>query len=121
MRKSNNIEKSEIMCLKLLRYKLNLITFQTLLRFFLSNGILFSSDPDYQLCSRVYLFALEIADLVLENIEYLKYNQLYISTSIVTMAREIIMLKNTWNDVLKNLYNINYEDFREEYEFVKKY
>jgi hypothetical protein len=117
-KKITDIAACEIICLNALEYRLKYDTVTSVLRYFLSQGILLSTDMDYQLCSRVYHFAVEIGEQVIENIEYLKYSAYQLACGIIAYARCLTKL-DLWDIIFEEAFKIKFSNFTRAFEFIK--
>ncbi len=118
-KKITDLTTCEVICLNALEYRLGHYTLNNILKYFLSQGILLSTDIEYQLCSRVYHFAAEIAEHTIENIEYLKYSALHLACGIIAYARFMTKLEK-WDQIFDEAFKIKYYEFALAFEFVKK-
>jgi hypothetical protein len=108
----------EVICLNALDYRLSFDTMNSVLKHFLSQGILLSSDIEYQLCSRVYHFAIEISELVIENIEYMKFSPFHLACGVIAYARFLTKLEK-WDLIFDEIFKIKLNEFASAFEFVK--
>jgi hypothetical protein len=118
-KKVNDLTVCEIVCLNALEYRLRFDTVNSIVRYFFTQGILLSSDMDYQLCSRVYHFSIELAETIIENIEYINYPVHDLACGIIAFARHLTKLE-VWNFVFEESFKKYFFNFEKVYEFVKK-
>lgn len=105
------IKKSEIICLKLLSYKLNLTTSFDFLEFFLKNGILFEDDKfKFEDLMQIYNETVLILKDFVNDMRYLDFTPLQTVCAIVSYVRKKNYM-TSWNSHLEHTYQIKKEDF----------
>jgi hypothetical protein len=91
--------------------------------YLLQNGILISNEIEFNvsrtLIWKLHSFLNEIIDFIIENFNYVEFPIIYISCSIVALAREILNLEK-WPELLQKAYNLNLETFQTCFQTVKR-
>jgi hypothetical protein len=118
-----DIKKSEMICLKLLGYKLDRNSPYDFLEYFLKNGILFENEyldhfDEFEL-KEIYDFPYKILNFFLFDSRYLDFTPLQITCAIITFTREKFKLRESWSRKFSEIYNIKLEDFMNCYFVVK--
>jgi hypothetical protein len=118
-----DIKKSEVICLKLLGYKLDRSSPYDFLEYFLKHGILFENEYienlDEFILKEVYDFPYKILNFFLLDCRYLDFSPLQIACAIITFTREKFRLRESWSRKFSEIYNIKLEDFMNCYFVVK--
>ena len=119
------IRKFEVNCLINIKYNLDITNFITVLQIFLANGILFKKDMkkinSEQSLKNIYFLINKISEnLICEDIGYIQYNQYNMACAILYLSRNISKLE-PWPNIFIDLYNIIFEDFSEEYNYVNNF
>ena len=119
------IKKFEVNCLKFVEYNLGITNFINVLQIFLANGILLKNDikmiNSEQSLKNIYYLINKISEnLICEDIRYIHYNQFNMACAILYLSRHMSKL-DPWPDIFIKLYNINIEDFSEEYNYVNNF
>ena len=109
----------EIICIKILEYKLDFYHPIHFMEFLLLNGIIFNTDQiSNEESYKVYSSALNILEYIMYiNNNYLKYHPFYISCSIVCLCRENSNLE-IWPFILSHVFNIEFSMFKEVFDFI---
>ena len=109
----------EIICIKLLEYKLDFYHPIHFMEFLLLNGIIFNTDQiNTEESYKVYSSALNILEniMYMDN-KYLKYHPFYISCSIVCLCRENSNLE-IWPFIFLHVFNIEFSMFKNVFDFI---
>ena len=120
---NESIRNFEINCLKKLNYDLQKINFINFLEIFLINGIVFNIDKNKIINNKkdllnIYFFIYKIIDKIIEyNLNYINFNQLYLACAFISFARKLNNLEK-WPNYFQILYNISFENFIIEYNFI---
>ena len=119
------IRKFEVICLIDVNYNLNIINFINVLQIFLANGILLKKDikkiNSEQSLKNIYFLINKISEnLICEDMIYIQYNQFNMACAILYLSRNISKL-DPWPKTFTDIYNINFEDFSEEYNYVNNF
>ena len=119
------IRKFEKNCLIYVEYNLGITNFTNVLQIFLSNGILLKKDikliNSEQSLKNIYFLINKISEnLICEDIHYIQYNQYNIACAILYLSRHMSKL-DPWPEIFVDLYNVNLEDFSEEYNYVNNF
>lgn len=112
--------KVEKICLMALDYKLNYFSSYYILEFFLNNGVLF----EHEICNDVeYLNSVttKIINFFLEDIRYLDFSPIHIACAVITLARDLLKIKEPWSNIFTKIYGIKHEDFINCYFVLKRY
>jgi hypothetical protein len=108
-----DIKTSEIICLKLLDYKLDRTTSYDLLESFLKNGIVFENEVNVVSCQNMKEMN-DLAFSILKNFvydtRYLDFTPLQVAASVVSYVRKKFQLKS-WNRLLEKIYSIKQDYF----------
>ena len=109
----------EIICIKLLEYKLDFYHPIHFMEFLLLNGIIFNTDQiNTEESYKVYSSALNILEyIMILNNKYLKFHPFFISCSIVSLCRENSNLE-IWPYILSHVFNIQFSMFKDVFNFV---
>ena len=119
------IRKFEVNCLINVEYNLCITNFINVLQIFLANGVLLKKDTKIinteQSLKNIYFLIKKISEnLIYEDIRYIQYNQFNMACAILYLARNISKL-DPWPKIFVDLYNIAFEDFLEEYNYVNNF
>ena len=119
------IRKFEVNCLINVEYNLCITNFINVLQIFLANGVLLKKDTKIinteQSLKNIYFLINKISEnLIYEDIRYIQYNQFNMACAILYLARNISKL-DPWPKIFVDLYNIAFEDFLEEYNYVNNF
>lgn len=123
----NDTKKSEMICLKLLGYKLDRNSAYDFLEYFLKQGIVFEDElhvleeenHEKFTLKEIYDFPYKILNFFLFDSRYLDFSPLQIACAIITFTRKKFNLKESWNNKFSEIYNIKLEDFMNCYFVVK--
>jgi hypothetical protein len=124
---TDDIKNSEMFCLRLIDYKLNLNTSNAMVKMFLLYGILFTNECNSykENYIKAYTLAEEILDFIIEGkffiypeFTYTNYTPFHIACAVISVARETVRLI-PWCEVLEYYYKIKLNDFKEAFHFVK--
>ena len=121
----DQIRKFEVNCLIYVNYNLSIINFINVLQIFLANGILLKKDikkiNSEQSLKNIYFLINKISEnLICEDMIYIQYNQFNMACAILYLSRNISKL-DPWPKTFTDIYNINFEDFSEEYNYVNNF
>ena len=119
------IRKFEVNCLKYVEYNLSITNFINVLQIFLTNGILLKNDikmiNSEQSLKNIYFLINKISEnLICEDIRYIQYNQYNMACAILFLSRHMSKL-DPWPKIFTNLYNREFDDFSEEYDYVNNF
>ena len=119
------IRKFEVICLINMKYNLCITNFINVLQIFLANGILLKKDikmiNSEQSLKNIYFLINKISEnLIYEDMHYIQYNQFNMACAILYLSRNISKL-DPWPSIFSDLYNIIFEDFSEEYNYVNNF
>ena len=120
---SKEIKEIEILCLKLIKYNLNIPSPISFMEIMLLNRIIsYQDDIKKDSKKRIYNLIMNTMEKILcESNEYIKYNPLYLCCCIIYYTREILGIEK-WPRILSNLFNTNFESFENIYnEYFKIY
>ena len=102
----DEIKKAEVKCMKALAYKLNYYSIYHFLVFFFAHGIIFEEDlgiihsqeSKLKITEKVYSFARELLDIILEKGGDIVYHlNLYIACAVIMFSREYVLNSNSHN------------------------
>ncbi|MCQ2818306.1 MAG: hypothetical protein MJ252_13650 [archaeon] len=115
------IRNYEIVCLKIMNYKMDFVIFYDLLQLILVSGILFSNETiRNNTMYNEYNLSIKISELIIESgLDYLKYDQFNIACAIVAVVRNNFGV-TPWPEEFINLYQIDENNFCEEYNYISK-
>jgi hypothetical protein len=114
---TEEIKKAEIVCIKLLKYRLDICTPYSILTLMLNNGIIFddeiSSDEDIMKNEFLENFCEEKLKYFISDPRFLDFcnNPLYIACSLISLSREELSLKKPWSERMEKVYNVNFSQF----------
>ena len=119
------IRKFEVNCLKNVNYNLSITIFINVLQIFLSNGILLKNDikitNSEQSLKNIYYLINKISEnLICDDMKYIQFNQFKMACAILYLSRNISKLE-PWPTIFIKLYNIKFEEFSEEYNYVNNF
>ena len=119
------IRRFEVNCLINMQYNLGITNFINVLQIFLANGILLRKDikmiNSEQSLKNIYFLINKISEnLIYEDMGYIQYNQFNMACAILYLSRNISKLES-WPKIFTDLYNIIYDDFSEEYNYVNNF
>ena len=119
------IRKFEVNCLKYVKHNLSITNFINVIQIFLANGILLKNDMKIinseQSLKNIYFLINKISEnLICEDISYIQYNQFNMACAVLYLSRHISKL-DPWPEIFSNIYNIDPEDFSEEYNYVNNF
>ena len=119
------IRKFEVNCLKNVKYNLSVTIFINILQIFLSNGILLKNDikitNSEQSLKNIYYLINKISEnLIYDDMKYIQFNQFKMACAILYLSRNISKLE-PWPTIFIQLYNIKFEEFSEEYNYVNNF
>ena len=119
------IRKFEKNCLIYVEYNLGITNFINVLQIFLSNGILLKKDikmiNSEQSLKNIYFLINKISEnLICEDIRYIQYNQYNMACAILYLSRHMSKL-DPWPQIFIDLYNMTFDDFSEEYNYVNNF
>ena len=119
------IRKFEVNCLISIKYNLGITHFINVLQIFLANGVLLKKDikmiNSEQSLKNIYFLINRISEnLICEDMKYIQYNQFNLACAILYLSRNISKL-DPWPKIFIELYNIKFEDFLEEYNYVNNF
>jgi len=97
---SHEIANAEFTCLKLLRYKLNSLSAYSVLKYFLTNGIVFTNNINH--INQLYTTSFEILKRVINDSRRLIFSNLQIALSCLFIASIMIGNRLT-EDIMKVL------------------
>ena len=120
---SKEIKEIEILCLKLIKYNLNIPSPISFMEIMLLNRIIsYQDDIKKDSKKRIYNLIMNTMEKILcESNEYIKYNPLYLCCCIIYYTREILGIEK-WPRILSNLFNTNFQSFENIYnEYFKIY
>lgn len=120
-------KKSEMICLKLLGYKLDRNSAYDFLEYFLKQGIVFEDElqvleeenHEKFTIKEIYDFPYKILNFFLFDSRYLDFSPLQIACAIITFTRKKFNLRESWNNKFSEIYDIKLEDFMNCYFVVK--
>jgi hypothetical protein len=113
LKKSNceiDMKKSEIICLQLLSYKLNVTTAYDILELLFKIGICFNDEVESFDFDYLYCYSLSILKDFSSDPRYLDFMPIEIACSIVLLMRKKIGLRECWKR-FEEIYNVRKEDF----------
>lgn len=105
-----DIKKSECICLKLLKYRININTPYSILQSLLKNGIFFEDEIEQERTESIYKSAFSILNNIMEDVRYVDFAPLEIAFCIVSLMREDLRLEK-WPKCFRKIYNFNFEEF----------
>ena len=119
------IRKYEVTCLIDVKYNLSIINFINVLQIFLANGILLKKDikkiNSEQSLKNIYFLINKISEnLICEDMAYIQFNQFNMACAILYLSRNISKL-DPWPKTFTDIYNINFDDFSEEYNYLNNF
>ena len=119
------IRKFEVNCLANIQYNLSITIFTNVLQIFLANGILLKNDikmaNSEQSMKNIYFLINKISEnLICEDMGYIQYNQFKMACAILYLSRNMSKLE-PWPKIFNELYNITFEDFSEEFNYVNNF
>ena len=119
------LRKFEVFCLINVKYNLSIINFINVLQVFLANGVLLKKDIKIinieQSLKNIYFLINKISEnLICEDMIYIQYNQFNMACAILYLSRNISKL-DPWPKTFIDIYNIKFEDFSEEYNYVNNF
>ena len=119
------IRKFEVNCLIYVKHNLSITNFINVIQIFLANGILLKNDMKIinseQSLKNIYFLINKISEnLICEDISYIQYNQFNMACAVLYLSRHISKL-DPWPEIFSNIYNIDPEDFSEEYNYVNNF
>ena len=119
------IRKFEVNCLIYVEHNLAITNFVNVLQIFLANGILLKNDikkiNSEQSLKNIYFLINKISEnLICEDMRYIQFNQFKMACAILYLSRHMSKL-DPWPNIFNNIYNINFEDFSEEYNYVNNF
>ena len=119
------IRKIEVNCLINVQYNLGITNFINVLQIFLANGILLKKDTKMinteQSLKNIYFLINKISEnLIFKDMKYIQYNQFNMACAILYLSRNISKL-DPWPKIFVDLYNIIFDDFLEEYNYVNNF
>ena len=119
------IRKYEELCIKLLHYKLDLIIAYDYISIFFKIGIfLIEEKPNMKTSTDIdndviYKQCLGILSEFVMDARFTEFSQMEVAFACIGLVREAEKL-SPWNDVFANIYDVNFEDFKNCYELLKK-
>lgn len=116
----DQIRKFEIFCIKKINYQLNHVTFINIVQFFLTNGIILSTDINNNSKPNmsIYFLIYQICDMVIENgMEYIQYNPFLLGCAILSLSRNLSKF-DKWPKPFSKIYQVKHESFAREFSFV---
>lgn len=119
------IRKFEVNCLIYVQHNLGITNFINVLQIFLSNGILLKKDikkiNTEQSLKNIYFLINKISEnLICEDMSYIQYNQYNMACAILYLSRHMSKL-DPWPIIFTEIYNLNFDDFSEEYNYVNNF
>jgi len=119
-----DICRNEIEVLKLLNYKLNVITAYDILGYLLFNGIIFEIEIENRMkefSHIIYCYAKKIFnDIILSNIA-IQFSPIQIVFSVIHLTRKNFNLKQNYFNVIKKFYNYHLNDYKTCLNICKKF
>ncbi len=126
----NELRSTEVKCMKILDHKLNYFTVYHFLFYFLCHGVVLQSESKHKsskemltLLEDIKSLSYEILEKVIESEEEVIFNfNSQFAIAIIFLAREKLLAVNQeeFLYVLKIVYRVQYENFKEMYENAKK-
>ena len=119
------IRKFEVNCLIYVQHNLGITNFINVLQIFLSNGILLKKEikkiNTEQSLKNIYFLINKISEnLICEDMSYIQYNQYNMACAILYLSRHMSKL-DPWPIIFTEIYNLNFDDFSEEYNYVNNF
>ena len=119
-----DICRNELEVLKILNYKLNVITAYDILSYLLFNGIIFEPEIENRMkefSHIIYCYAKKIFnDIILSNIA-IQFSPIQIVFSVIHLTRKNFNLKQNYFNVIKKFYNYHLNDYKTCLNICKKF
>ena len=119
-----DICRNELEVLKILNYKLNVITAYDILSYLLFNGIIFEPEIENRMkefSHIIYCYAKKIFnDIILSNIA-IQFSPIQIVFSVIHLTRKNFNLKQNYFNVIKKFYNYHLNDYKSCLNICKKF
>jgi hypothetical protein len=126
---TEDINSSELFCLKTIQYKLNMDTSYSILQILLTYGVLFTNECSslkdhyvrvYELSEDILAYIYDGKELLLTPLDfnYTNYIPLHIACAVVSVARETMRL-TPWCSILEHFYKLKLDHFKDAFHYVK--
>ena len=120
------IRESEVQCLTLINHNMYIYSVYDWITILLSNGIVFEEElSNKEELDNIYSYTQKLLTNLTSKIYFCKYSSIQIAFTIIQLSREKYLnkdlkLSEKIFNLLLNLYEINFSDYEECYNFIKK-
>lgn len=118
----DELRRTEIICLKVLDYKLNYFTSYHFLVFYLAHGIIFTNEiKDEKNIDKIYSDSYEILENMVQDNKLITKSHEYLAASIISYIREEYKIKEKWNESMGKIYKLELSEFEDVLSTIKTY